>query len=156
VIAQESLDYGWHEAIVLDRKGDTFILQYRDFPHPPRFARQRPGVALMCSADNEESWNEIASGHLVIAQESAEDGWWEAIVIDRKADMLMVQFRDYSQPKIVRHRSAIALTYRANEGRAGQEAEVLKYAMLLLLLAWPAAAHASRTVLRQLKRRISK
>jgi len=32
VIAQESLEYGWHEAIVLDRKGDTFILQYRDYP----------------------------------------------------------------------------------------------------------------------------
>jgi hypothetical protein len=114
VIAQESLDYGWWEAIVLDRKGDAFILQYRDFPHLPRFARQRTGVALMCSADNEQSWNEIASGHLVIA--SAKEGWWEAIVIDRKADSLTLQFRDYDLPKIVRHRSAIALMYRANEG----------------------------------------
>ena len=110
VIAQESLEQGWHEAIVLDRKGDTFILQYRDYPHLPKFARQRTGVALMCSADNEQSWNEIASGHLVIAQESAKDGWWEAIVIDRKADSLTLQFRDYPHlPKIVRHRSAIAL-----------------------------------------------
>jgi hypothetical protein len=116
VIAQESLEYGWHEAIVLDRKGDTFILQYRDYPHLPKFARQRTGVALICSADNEQSWNEIASGHLVIAQESAKDGWWEAIVIDRKADSLTLQFRDYPHlPKIVRHRSAIALMYRANE-----------------------------------------
>jgi hypothetical protein len=41
VIAQESLEQGWHEAIVLDRKGDTFILQYRDYPHLPKFARQR-------------------------------------------------------------------------------------------------------------------
>jgi hypothetical protein len=71
----------------------------------------------MCSADNEQSWNEIASGHLVIAQESAKDGWWEAIVVDRKADTLTLQFRDYDLPKIVRHRSAIALMYRANEGR---------------------------------------
>jgi len=118
VIAQESLEYGWHEAIVLDRKGDTFILQYRDYPHLPKFARQRTGVALMCSADNEQSWNEIASGHLVIAQESAKDGWWEAIVIDRKADSLTLQFRDYpTLPKIVRHRSAIALMSRANEAR---------------------------------------
>jgi hypothetical protein len=110
VIAQESLEEGWHEAIVLDRKGDTFILQYRDYPHLPKFARQRTGVALMCSADNEQSWNEIASGHLVIAQESAKDGWWEAIVIDRKADSLTLRFRDYPDlPKIVRHRSAIAL-----------------------------------------------
>jgi hypothetical protein len=53
----------------------------------------------------------------VIAQESAKDGWWEAIVIDRKADSLTLRFRDYPHlPKIVRHRSAIALMYRANEG----------------------------------------
>src|SRR5215468_2907819 len=81
VIAQESLDCGWWEAIVLDRKGDTFILQYRDYPHLPKFVRHRAAIALICSADNEQSWNEIASGHLVIAQESAKDGWWEAIVI---------------------------------------------------------------------------
>jgi len=118
VIAQESLDYGWHEAIVLDRKGDTFTLQYRDYPHLPKFVRHRTGVALMCSAENDQSWNEIASGHLVIAQESAEDGWWEAIVIDRKADRLTLQFRDYPDlPKFVRHRAAIALMHRANEGR---------------------------------------
>jgi hypothetical protein len=35
VIAQESLDYGWWEAIVLARKGDTITLQYRDYPHLP-------------------------------------------------------------------------------------------------------------------------
>jgi hypothetical protein len=116
VIAQESLEYGWWEAIVLDRNDDTFILQYRDYPHLPKFARHHTGVALMCSAANDQSWNEIASGHLVIA--SAKEGWWEAIVIDRKADTLTLQFRDDpTQPKIVRHRSAIALMYRANEAR---------------------------------------
>jgi hypothetical protein len=72
----------------------------------------------MCSADNEQSWNEIAPGHLVIAQESAKEGWWEAIVIDRKADSLTLQFRDHpTRRKVVRHRSAIALMYRANEAR---------------------------------------
>jgi hypothetical protein len=123
LVAQESLEYGWWEAIVLDRKGDTFILQYRDFPHLPKFARQHTGVALVCPADNEQSWNEIASGHLVIAQKSPKEGWWEAIVIDRKADTLTLQFRDYPDlPKIVRHRSAIALMYRANEGADAQQA----------------------------------
>jgi len=123
VIAHESrLNAGGMRQSSSTGRATTFILQYRDFPHLPRFAQQRTGVALMCSADNEQSWNEIAPGHLVIAQESAEDGWWEAIVIDRKADTLTLQFRDYSQPKIVRHRSAIALMYRANErpdGSAG-------------------------------------
>jgi hypothetical protein len=47
VIAQESLEYGWWEAIVLARKGDTFTLQYRDYPHLPKFVRHRSGIALM-------------------------------------------------------------------------------------------------------------
>jgi hypothetical protein len=48
VIAQESLEYGWWEAVVLDRHGDTFTLQYRDYPHLPKFVRHRSGIALMC------------------------------------------------------------------------------------------------------------
>jgi hypothetical protein len=56
------------------------------------------------------SWDEIAAGHLVIAQESLEYGWWEAIVIDRKGDAFTLRYRDYPQlPKFVRHRSGIAL-----------------------------------------------
>jgi hypothetical protein len=56
------------------------------------------------------TWDEIAAGHLVIAQETLDLGWWEAIVIARKDDMFMLRFRDYPKiPKFVRHRSAIAL-----------------------------------------------
>ena len=56
------------------------------------------------------SWDEIAPGHLVIAQESLAYGWWEAIVIDRKDDMLTLRFRDYPRlPKFFRHRTAVAL-----------------------------------------------
>jgi hypothetical protein len=56
------------------------------------------------------TWDEIAPGHLVIAQESLENGWWEAIIIDRKDDVFTLRFRDYPQlPKFFRHRSAIAL-----------------------------------------------
>jgi hypothetical protein len=56
------------------------------------------------------TWDEIAPGHLVIAQESLDYGWWEAIVLDRKDDMLTLRFRDYPRlPKFFRHRSAIAL-----------------------------------------------
>ena len=53
VIAQEALDYGWWEAIVLDRQGDTFILQYRDYPHLPKFVRHRSGIALMSPPTDE-------------------------------------------------------------------------------------------------------
>jgi hypothetical protein len=56
------------------------------------------------------SWDEIGPGHLVIAQESLDYGWWEAIVLDRKDDMLTLRFRDYPRlPKFFRHRTAVAL-----------------------------------------------
>jgi hypothetical protein len=53
VIAQEALEYGWWEAIVLDRQGDTFILQYRDYPHLPKFVRHRTGIAMMSPPTDE-------------------------------------------------------------------------------------------------------
>ena len=53
VIAQEALEYGWWEAIVLDRQGDIFILQYRDYPHLPKFVRHRSGIAMMSPPTDE-------------------------------------------------------------------------------------------------------
>ena len=62
------------------------------------------------------NWAEIAPGHLVIAQESLDYGWWEAIVLDRKDDMFTLRFRDYPKlPKFFRHRSAIALMSPASD-----------------------------------------
>ena len=62
------------------------------------------------------SWDEIAPGHLVIAQESLVNGWWEAIVLDRKDDLLTLRFRDYPRlPKFFRHRSAVALMSSASD-----------------------------------------
>jgi hypothetical protein len=56
------------------------------------------------------NWQEIAVGHLVIAQESLEEGWWEAIVLERNGDMLTLRWRDYpKQAKCVRHRDTVAL-----------------------------------------------
>ena len=61
------------------------------------------------------SWEEIAPGHLVIAQESLANGWWEAIVLDRKDDMLTLRFRDYPRlPRFFRHRTAVALVSPAS------------------------------------------
>ena len=57
-----------------------------------------------------KTWDEIAPGHLVVAQETLEYGWWEAIVLGRDGDMLTLRFRDYPKlPKFVRHRAAVAL-----------------------------------------------
>jgi hypothetical protein len=56
------------------------------------------------------SWDEIAPGHLVIANEGIGDGWWEAIVVEVKGDMLTLHWRDYPwQPDIIQHRSNVAL-----------------------------------------------
>ena len=41
------------------------------------------------------TWDEIDVGHLVIAQESLKDGWYEAIVIARDGDRLRVRWRDF-------------------------------------------------------------
>jgi hypothetical protein len=60
--------------------------------------------------DLPRTWDEIAPGHLVIAREALEIGWWEAVVIERNGDLVTVRYRDYPQyPPMVRHRSAVAL-----------------------------------------------
>ena len=53
VIAQESPDYGWREAIVVERKDETFTLRYRDYPHLPQFVRHRAAIALMYAQNGE-------------------------------------------------------------------------------------------------------
>jgi hypothetical protein len=80
---------------------------------------QEPQAALSKNGDNDSlpvalglprSWDELAAGHLVIAQEALEYGWWEAIVLARQGDSFTLQYRDYPHlPKFIRHRSGIAL-----------------------------------------------
>jgi hypothetical protein len=56
------------------------------------------------------TWDDIAVGHMVIAQEGMVEGWWEAIVIARDGDMLTLKWRDWPQlPKVLRHAGAVAL-----------------------------------------------
>jgi hypothetical protein len=60
--------------------------------------------------DLPRTWDDLAPGHLVIAKESLELGWWEAVVIERTGDLVTIKYRDYPQyPPLVRHRSVIAL-----------------------------------------------
>ena len=76
----------------------------------PDAALSRNGNGLPAALGLPRSWDEIAAGHLVIAQESLEYGWWEAIVLARKGDTFILQYRDYPHlPKFVRHRSGIAM-----------------------------------------------
>jgi hypothetical protein len=56
------------------------------------------------------SWDEIGPGHVVIAKETSECGWWDAVVVERTGDLVTVRYRDYPDcPSMIRHRSAIAL-----------------------------------------------
>jgi hypothetical protein len=62
------------------------------------------------------SWDDIAPGHVVIAKETSECGWWDAVVIERTGDLVTVRYRDYPGcPSMIRHRSAIALISPAAE-----------------------------------------
>jgi hypothetical protein len=73
-------------------------------------------TALPAARGLPRNWDEIATGHLVIAQESAAYGWWPAIVIERSGDMLTLRYRDYPKlPKFFRHRSAVALMSTATD-----------------------------------------
>src|SRR5271167_918927 len=41
------------------------------------------------------NWDEVAPGHLVLAREALECGWWEAVVTERNGDLLTLRYRDY-------------------------------------------------------------
>lgn len=87
----------------------TFISTLAQTPQAA-LAKEDEGPLPQISSGLPKSWDEIAPGHLVIAQETLEYGWWEAIVLDRNGDMLSLRFRDYPKlPKFARHRSAVAL-----------------------------------------------
>jgi hypothetical protein len=58
------------------------------------------------------NWDEIGPGHVVIAQQSPIDGWFEAVVVDANADMLTLRWRDYlRERRITRNRIAVGLLY---------------------------------------------
>ena len=58
------------------------------------------------------NWHEVGLGDLVVAQQSLEDGWYEAIVVEANGDMLTLRWRDYPRErKLVRHRLRLGLLY---------------------------------------------
>ena len=66
-----------------------------------------------------ETWDKIGIGDLVIAQESLDDGWYAAIVIEANGDMLTLRWRDYPHAtRIVRHRKRLGLLYPGQKGAA--------------------------------------
>jgi hypothetical protein len=63
------------------------------------------------------NWDEIAPGHVVIAQDTPTDGWYETIVVDRDGDMLTLRWRDYPRERRFRlHRLRVALLFPNGDG----------------------------------------
>jgi hypothetical protein len=59
-----------------------------------------------------EHWDKIGVGDLVVAFESPDDGWYEAIVVEANGDMFILRWRDYPrQRQITRHRNRLGLLY---------------------------------------------
>ena len=81
-------------------------------------AAHAPGKASSAAHGSTESqplpktWDDIKVGSEVIAFESAEDGWWEAIVTEINGEMLTLRWRDYPrQPMVARRRHQVALRF---------------------------------------------
>ncbi|MCP3441989.1 hypothetical protein [Bradyrhizobium sp. CCGUVB14] len=56
------------------------------------------------------NWEEVDVGHMVLAHEGYEDGWWEAVVVKRENDILTLRYRDSPKlPTFVRHLNTVAL-----------------------------------------------
>lgn len=120
----DSAQDGFWPAIVELTRGEMLTLQARDFPKAPKVIRHRSAVALFYNPDFEPvtqnataapglpvSWDVIAAEQLVVAAEAkAEDGYAEAIVVERNEDTLTLRWRDYPDlPKFKRHQHSVAL-----------------------------------------------
>lgn len=68
------------------------------------------GDSGLISSTLPKSWKELVPGHVVLAQDGLEDGWWEAIITKKSADALTLRWRDYpGQSEFVRPIAAVAL-----------------------------------------------
>ena len=76
-----------------------------------------------------KDWDAIAPGHLVVAQQSLEDGWYEAIVLEQNGDMFTLRWHDYPRERrFARHRRSLGLLFpnlaeptAATEPTSGQQ-----------------------------------
>jgi hypothetical protein len=59
-----------------------------------------------------KDWDAIAPGHLVVAQESLEDGWYEAIVLEQNGDMFTLRWHEFPRERrFARHRRSLGLLF---------------------------------------------
>jgi hypothetical protein len=126
VVAQESLEDGWYEAIVLEQNGDMFTLRWHEFPRERRFARHRRSLGLLFPnlaepiagtrptsgqqpAKSEKTaapksnkgfpltFQDVDVGHLVLAKDDGPcQSWWEAIPTEKHGDTFTLRWRDHA------------------------------------------------------------
>ena len=134
VVAQEALEDGWYEAIVVEVNGDMLTLRWRDYPRERRFIRHRFRVALLYpgaqaasqpskppkastkpSSKDEPAlpadWRDVDVNKLVLAKDDGPwRSWWEAIPIEKAGDRFKLRWRDFSTVSPVgRQRFELAL-----------------------------------------------
>ena len=80
---------------------------------PPNGSSGAQGSTLGGSAPHlPQNWQAIGVGDLVVATQSLEDGWYEAIVVEANGDMLTLRWRDFPrQRRFARHRLRLGLLY---------------------------------------------
>ena len=128
VLAQESHEEGWYDAVVVERSGELAVLRWRQWPRDRRFTRHYRALALLCPNSDDvalpaaqkpkagttksdaakptsgtkalpETWGEIDVGSLVLAAtEGPWPSWWEAVVTENHGPTLTVRWRDF--PKV--------------------------------------------------------
>jgi hypothetical protein len=134
VVAQESLEDGWYEAIVIEVNGDMLTLRWRDYPrerklvrhrlrvglrYPGPQARKQPkpqaakhhGATATVESGLPADWQDIDLNKLVLAKDDGPSrSWWEAIPVEKTGDTFKLRWRDHSTvPPISRERFALAL-----------------------------------------------
>ena len=72
-----------------------------------------PGSPAPTGGQFPRDWTDIAVGHVVIAHQGPDDGWYEAVVVEVSGDMLTLRWRDYPRERrISRNRIAVGLLYQ--------------------------------------------
>lgn len=81
-----------------------------DYSKLPLNEARKAGNPVATAEGLPKSWKDIGPSHLVLVQESLNDGWWEALVVARQDDMLSVRWRNYPNWKpFTVHVDAVAL-----------------------------------------------
>ena len=73
------------------------------------------GASSKASPSTEAASNDLKEGAVVLAPDEPDEGWWEAVVVKVKGDLLTLRWRDYPEyPPFARRRNQVALFDFAN------------------------------------------